>query len=63
VSCLEEPASPVAVRLAGAGVLPGAEVRVVQRWPAWVIRIGFAELAIDDVAARHVRVRREASLP
>ena len=64
VSCLEEPGSPVAVRLASAGVLPGTEVRLVQRWPAFVIRIGFAELALDGHAARHVRVRREpASLP
>ena len=63
VSCLEEPGSPVALRLAAAGVLPGAEVRLVQRWPAYVVRIGFAELALDGAAARHVRVRREPALP
>jgi Fe2+ transport system protein FeoA len=59
VSCLEDPGGAVALRLASAGVLPGTEVRMLQRWPAFVIRIGFAELALDGEAARHVRVRRE----
>jgi Fe2+ transport system protein FeoA len=60
VSCLEEPGAAIAVRLAAAGVLPGTEVRLVQRWPAYVVAIGFAELALDREAARHVRVRRES---
>lgn len=59
VSCLVDPGSPSAIRLAGAGVLPGAEVRLVQRWPAYVLRIGYAELAIDRETARLVRVRRD----
>jgi DtxR family Mn-dependent transcriptional regulator len=61
VSCLLDPGGLVALRLAGAGILPGASVRVVQRWPSYVIRIGFSELALDREAASHVRVRRESA--
>lgn len=59
VSCLEDPGSDASVRLASAGVLPGTAVRLVQRHPAYVLRIGFSELALDRETARRVRVRRE----
>jgi Fe2+ transport system protein FeoA len=59
VSCLVDPAAATAVRLASAGVLPGAEVTLVQRWPAFVLRIGYAELAMDRETAGLIRVRRE----
>jgi DtxR family Mn-dependent transcriptional regulator len=59
VTCLEQPDGPVAIRLAATGVLPGTEVRLLQRWPAFVIGIGFAQLAVDEESARHIRVRRE----
>jgi Fe2+ transport system protein FeoA len=62
VSCLLNPAAPAAVRLASAGVLPGAELTLVQRWPAFVLRIGYAELAIDREIAGLIRVRREPAL-
>jgi DtxR family Mn-dependent transcriptional regulator len=58
VSCLQEPASPIAIRLASAGVLPGTEIQLLQRRPAFVLRIGFSELALDRETARHIRVRR-----
>lgn len=60
VSCLADPGSPAAVRLASAGVLPGVELTLVQRWPAFVLRIGYAELAVDRELAGLIRVRREA---
>ncbi len=60
VSCLVDPGAPTAVRLASAGVLPGTEVTLVQRWPAFVLRIGYAELAIDRETAALIRVRRES---
>jgi Fe2+ transport system protein FeoA len=59
VSCLLDPGSAVAMRLAGVGVLPGTEVRMLQRRPVYVIRIGFSELAMDRDTAARVRVRRE----
>lgn len=61
VSCLVDPGSAVAIRLASAGVLPGTELRLVQRWPVYVVRIGFSELALDHATARRVRVRREGA--
>jgi Fe2+ transport system protein FeoA len=58
VSCLQDPASAAACKLAAMGVLPGAELRMVQRSPAFVFRIGHAEFAVDRDMARHVRVHR-----
>jgi DtxR family transcriptional regulator, Mn-dependent transcriptional regulator len=56
VSCLQSPASSAACKLAAMGVLPGAELRLVQSYPAWVFSIGHAEFAVDADMARHVRV-------
>jgi DtxR family transcriptional regulator, Mn-dependent transcriptional regulator len=56
VSCLQSPASAAACRLAAMGVLPGAELRLVQRYPVFVFNIGHAQLAVDAELARHVRV-------
>ncbi|MSR06541.1 MAG: ferrous iron transport protein A [Gemmatimonadetes bacterium] len=44
--------------LVAVGVLPGAEVELVQRYPAFVLRIGNTEFAIDDALAARVRVRQ-----
>lgn len=44
--------------LAGLGLLPGAEIEVVQRFPAWILRVDHAEIAVDGDLARQVRVRR-----
>ncbi len=57
VSCLEAEGSAVA-KLAALGILPGARLRLVQRYPAFVFRIGFGEVAIDRTLAATVRVRR-----
>jgi len=56
VSCLTDPDHPRAARLAALGVLPGVPVRLVQSYPAFVVRIGFAELALDRELAHLVRV-------
>lgn len=56
VSCLEQPASAEAAKLATLGVLPGVELRLLQRYPAWVLCLGHAELALDDRLAAQVRV-------
>jgi DtxR family transcriptional regulator, Mn-dependent transcriptional regulator len=58
VTCLQDPASPSACKLASMGVLPGAELRMVQHYPAYVFRLGHAEFAVDAEMARHVRVHR-----
>ena len=56
VSCLTDPDHPRAARLAALGVLPGVPIRLVQAYPAFVVRIGFAELALDRDLAHLVRV-------
>lgn len=58
VSCLQHPGDQAAWKLAAMGVLPGAELRLVQVRPAYVFRIGHAEFAIDGEMAAHVRVHR-----
>ncbi|GMV03999.1 MAG: hypothetical protein AMXMBFR53_02810 [Gemmatimonadota bacterium] len=56
VSCLTDPDHPRAARLASMGILPGVPVRLVQKYPAWVLRVGFAEIALDTEMAKLVRV-------
>ncbi|MPN51990.1 hypothetical protein SDC9_199642 [bioreactor metagenome] len=41
-------------KLAIFGVLPGAEVEVLQVRPAYVFRIGYTELALDDEVAQSI---------
>jgi len=59
VTCLEDPGAPAARTLAAIGVLPGVEIVLVQRSPAFVFRMGHAEFAVDAELAGHIRVRRE----
>lgn len=56
VSCLEEPWTAHAAKLAGLGILPGVRLRVVQRSPAWVLRMGRTEIALDEELASRIRV-------
>lgn len=57
VACLEAEGSAMA-KLAALGILPGVRLRLVQRYPAFVFRLGFGEVAIDQALAGLVRVRR-----
>jgi DtxR family Mn-dependent transcriptional regulator len=63
VSCLTDPDHPRAARLASLGILPGIPVRLVQAYPAYVLRVGFAEIALDFELARLVRVITGAPAP
>lgn len=56
VTCLEEPWTAEAGKLAALGILPGVRVRVVQRSPAWVLKVGRTELALDEELASRIRV-------
>ncbi|MFP4623205.1 MAG: FeoA family protein [Gemmatimonadota bacterium] len=56
VSCLEEPWTAASAKLAGLGILPGVRLRVVQRSPAWVLKVGRTELALDTELAHRIRV-------
>lgn len=59
VTCLQEPESRASVKLAAMGVLPGTAVTLVQRYPAYVFRVGYSEFAVDAELASRIRVRRE----
>lgn len=56
VSCLTDPEHPRAARLAALGILPGTPIRLTQTYPAHVLRVGFAEIALDYDMANLVRV-------
>jgi DtxR family transcriptional regulator, Mn-dependent transcriptional regulator len=56
VSCLQEPESRDAAKLAALGILPGVEITLVQRYPAFVLRMGYAEFALDSRMAGHIRL-------
>ena len=47
-------------RLLALGVLPGVELEVERRWPAVVVRMGYATVALDAALAEGVVVSREA---
>jgi Fe2+ transport system protein FeoA len=57
VSCLEEPWTGDAARLAGLGILPGVRLSVLQRYPGYILQLGRTQIAIDHALARRVRVR------
>lgn len=59
VSCLESPGSVPTAKLLALGVLPGARVVLLQRYPGYVFRMGHSEVAVDAELARRIRVRRE----
>lgn len=63
VSCLERPGSPESAKLAALGVLPGVRVRVVQRSPSWVLKLGRTEIAMDNELAGRIRVLTEIRRP
>ncbi len=39
------------------GLLPGAEVHMCQRWPAFVIRVGMTEVGLDQTTAQLVTLK------
>lgn len=56
VSCLEAPGSAGSSKLAALGVLPGVRLRVIQKSPVWVLKLGRTEIALDAELARRIRV-------
>lgn len=56
---LAAPAGADLRKLLALGLLPGVEIEVERRWPAMVVRIGFATVALDAGLAEGVVVSRE----
>ena len=57
VMCLGSTSSPRHNRLAIFGLVPGAEITVIQQRPACVIKVDETELALDPEIARDILVR------
>lgn len=53
---LEHPGSSATTQLVALGIYPGAEVRLVQRFPAFVLQVELAEVALDERMAERVWV-------
>ncbi|MGB7292296.1 MAG: metal-dependent transcriptional regulator [Thermodesulfobacteriota bacterium] len=45
-------------QLTNLGIIPGAEIVLHQKQPAYVLRAGETDIAIDDEIARHIYVRK-----
>ena len=45
-----------AAHLVAVGVLPGAEIRLVQRYPSYIVEIGRTEFAVDEELAARIMV-------
>jgi DtxR family Mn-dependent transcriptional regulator len=50
-------ADPAMARLVAVGVLPGAELTLVQRYPAFIFEVGHTEFAVDQELAGRIVVR------
>lgn len=61
ITCLEDAGSLESRKLAAMGLLPGVSLRVLQRTPAWVLRIGYSDVALDRELADRIRVRTGAT--
>lgn len=63
VTCLADPGSGDARKLAGMGILPGAPLELLRSYPAYVFRVGEADFALDGELASRIRVRAEQPRP
>jgi Fe2+ transport system protein FeoA len=52
-----------AAHLVAVGVLPGAEITLVQRYPSFIFEIGHAEFAVDEGLAARIMVRERSAPP
>lgn len=39
-------------KLAAFGLMPGANVKMIQRWPTFVVQVGRTEVGLDEVTSR-----------
>jgi len=47
------------MKLSSLGIRPGAQVRLLQRWPSFVIQCEETEIALEEGIARNIYVRQE----
>ena len=58
VTCLEDPGSAEAKKLAALGILPGTDLVLLQRRPTFVLSTGHTEFALDTALTSRIRVRK-----
>ena len=46
-------------KLTAFGIMPGVEVTMVQKYPAFVIQVGFTQIALDEGIASEVMIQRK----
>jgi Fe2+ transport system protein FeoA len=56
----EGDAGDILSKLMAIGVLPGCRVRLLQRFPSFLFRIGLSQMAVDRTIAEAISVRKAA---
>lgn len=46
-------------KLTAFGIMPGAIVSVIQKYPAYVVQVGFTQVALDNDIASEIKVIRK----
>lgn len=57
VVAVEECSDRQMYKLEAFGIVPEAEITVLQTWPVYVLQIGHTELAIDKVLAACIHIK------
>lgn len=57
VAYLQLKKNPDVYRLLSLGLTPGRDLRVIQRYPAFVVEAGESQLALDEAICEHIFVR------
>lgn len=58
VVAIETQYAPYLQKLAAFGIFSGCTIEILQTFPAYVLKIGFTELALDTAIARKIYVRK-----
>lgn len=45
-------------KLMSMGVLPGSQLKLVQKFPSYIFKVGHSQFAVDDMLAREIFIRR-----
>ncbi len=51
------------VKLSNLGILPGRPVKLLQKWPSFVVQCDETEIALDTAVIREIYVRKDAPHP
>lgn len=60
ITALADSGSDSLKKLLSLGIYPGLTLCLLQRYPSYIFRIGFTQVAVDKKVARAIRVRKEA---